>query len=118
MTLSVLPMFPTIVLVVYTLYNESNRVPLLSSMVAAIVTNAFSMIDARRHLARGFAQHEARALVKRHFVSLVIAGFVWGGLILGALGRSTDVGNWMVIGIIAGILGGRLACSVLSSPLS
>ena len=114
LTVSVLPMFPAIFLLVWALINPSNRVSLVVWAVAVSLTNFYSIFDARRRLRRGISELEASALVHKLIISMAIGGAAWGALSFGALGKTTAVGDVVVICVLSGILGGSVG---LLSPV-
>ena len=114
MTVSFLPMFPAIFLLVWALINQSNRVALIVWAVVVSLTNSYSIFDARRRLRRGISELEALALVHKLIISMAIGGASWGALSFGALGKTTAVGDVVVICVLSGILGGSVG---LFSPV-
>lgn len=114
MTLTVLPTFPAVALVCWTLVNERNRTALLLWAVAVTATNAYSIFDARCNLSRGLVALEAPLLLRKLLISIGIAGVSWGALAFGLLGKTTAIGDAVVISVLAGIAGGSVA---LLSPV-
>ena len=70
MTASVLPMFPAVLLLVWTLGTPSNRDGLLAWAVFVSMTNLYSLFDARRCLARGLSEQQATLLKRRLIISV------------------------------------------------
>ena len=116
MTSSVLPMYPAILLLVWTLFNERNRVALLLWAAVVTATNTYSILNARFRLSRSLEVANAPQLLRKLWVSVAIGGASWGALAFDALGNTTPVGDIMVISVLAGILGG--AVGLLSPVLS
>ena len=116
MTSSILPMYPAILLLVWTLFNERNRVALLSWAAVVTATNTYSILNARFRLSRSLEVANAPQLLRKLWVSVAIGGASWGALAFDALGNTTPVGDIMVISVLAGILGG--AVGLLSPVLS
>jgi len=114
MTITVVPTFPAIFLLVWTLGHAGNWRNLLAWTVVVSATNAYSIFDARRQLARGLVARDARRLVRRLLLSIFIAGLSWGALAYGALGHTTAVGSILVISVLAGVSGGSVG---LFSPV-
>ncbi len=112
MSLSLGPMFPGMVLLVIVLNDGSNLSALLLWFLGLGANNVQLMVDSRRRLRVGIAPGQARALVWRLLLSIGIGGFAWGALAFGALGHASLGGNVLVVGVLAGILGG--AVSLLS----
>ena len=116
MTSSVLPMYPAILLLVWTLFNQRNRVALLLWAAVVTASNTYSILNARFRLSRSLEAVNAPQLLRKLWVSIGIWGASWGALAFGALGNTTPVGDIMVISVLAGILGG--AVGLLSPVLS
>ena len=108
MTITVVPTFPAIFLLVWTLGRPGNWGSLLAWTTVVSATNAYSIFDARRQLARGLVAGDARRLLRRLLLSIFIAGLSWGALAFGALGNTTAVGSIMVISVLAGVSGGSV----------
>jgi len=108
MTVSVLPMFPAIALLVWTLINSENRAGLLAWAVVVSMTNSYSVFNARRSLARGLNARDAHGMARRLVISVGIGGISWGALAFGALGNTTAAGDIVVIFVLSGILGGSV----------
>ena len=108
MTVTVLPMFPAIFVLVWTLIDPANQGDLLAWTVLMSLTNVYFILDARRRLASGLTAERAPALVLKLLVAISVGGAAWGALAFGALGESTAVGDILVIGVLAGILGGSV----------
>ena len=108
MTVTVLPMFPAIFVLVWTLIDPANQGDLLAWTVLMSLTNVYFILDARRRLASGLTAEQAPALVLKLLVAISVGGAAWGALAFGALGESTAVGDILVIGVLAGILGGSV----------
>ena len=108
MTVTVLPMFPAIFVLVWTLIDPANQGDLLAWTVLMSLTNVYFILDARRRLASGLTAEQAPALVLKLLVAISVGGAAWRGLAFGALGESTAVGDILVIGVLAGILGGSV----------
>lgn len=70
MTASVLPMFPAVLLLVWTLGTPSNRDGLLAWAVFVSMTNLYSLFDARRCLARELSEQQATLLKRRLIISV------------------------------------------------
>ncbi len=114
MTMSVLPMFPAVIAIVYVLDVTGNDWRLYAWAAAALLSNGFSLLNARYRLKRGYAAADAPRLARQLIVSLAVGGTVWGALIWTALGRSNEVGNILILCVVAGIVAGGLS---LSSPV-
>ncbi|MGB4116973.1 MAG: hybrid sensor histidine kinase/response regulator [Polaromonas sp.] len=114
MTITVVPTFPAIAVLVWTLGQGGNWGHLLAWTAVVSATNAYSIFDARRQLARGLVAHDARRLLRRLVLSIFIAGLSWGALAFGALGNTTAVGSILVISVLAGVSGGSVG---LFSPV-
>jgi two-component system, sensor histidine kinase len=114
MTITVVPTFPAIAVLVWTLGYPGNWGSLLAWTAVVSVTNAYSIFDARRQLARGLVAGDARRLLRRLVLSIFIAGLSWGALAFGALGNTTAAGNVIVISVLAGVSGGSVG---LFSPV-
>lgn len=108
MTITVVPTFPAIAVLVWTLGQGGNWSHLLAWTAVVSVTNAYSIVDARRQLARGLVVADARRLLRRLLISIFIAGLSWGALAFGALGNTTAVGSILVISVLAGVSGGSV----------
>lgn len=108
MTLSIVPMFPAVLLLVWILINPSNEVSLLAWAVVVSVTNLYSVFDARRRLARGLEAQDAARLGRRLVISVGVGGVTWGALAFGALGNTSAAGDVVVIFVTSGILGGAV----------
>ena len=114
MTVSIVPMFPAIVLLVWVLISPGNRVGLLTWAVLVSLTNSYSIFNARRSLARGLQARDATRLARRLIISVGVGGASWGALAFGALGNTTAAGDIVVIFVLSGILGGSVG---LLAPL-
>jgi two-component system, sensor histidine kinase len=114
MTITVVPTFPAIAVLVWTLGRGGNWGHLLAWTAVVSATNAYSIVDARRQLARGLVAADARRLLRRLTLSIFIAGLSWGALAFGALGNTTAVGSILVISVLAGVSGGSVG---LFSPV-
>jgi signal transduction histidine kinase len=108
MTVSILPMFPAIALLVWTLIHPGNRVGLLTWAAVVSMTNSYSVFNARRSLARGLNARDAQGMARRLVISVGIGGVSWGALAFGALGNTTAAGDIVVIFVLSGILGGSV----------
>ncbi|MDP2820424.1 MAG: ATP-binding protein [Polaromonas sp.] len=108
MTITVVPTFPAIFLLVWTLGQPGNWGSLLAWTAVVSATNAYSIFDARRQLARGLVAGDARRLLRRLVLSIFVAGLSWGALAFGALGNTTAVGSILVISVLAGVSGGSV----------
>lgn len=113
-TLSILPMFPAVALLVWTLINDANSTRLLAWAAFVTLANLYSLLHARHQLARGFTAQQTLRLVKQLIVSVGVGGASWGALAFGALGNTTAVGDIIVICVLSGILGGSVG---LLSPV-
>jgi two-component system, sensor histidine kinase len=107
-SVSFLPMFPAIFLLVWVLITPENRTGLLTWAVALSLCLAYSIIDTRRILVNRLSVTEAPKLIVRLMVFMAISGTAWGALAFGILGNTTAVGTIVVICILAGILGGSV----------
>lgn len=108
MTVSILPMFPAIALLVWTLISPGNRTGLLVWAVVVSMTNSYSVFNARRSLANGLNVHDAHRMARRLVISVGVGGASWGALAFGALGDTTAAGDIVVIFVLSGILGGSV----------
>ena len=115
MTLSVVPMFPAILLLVWVLMNEVNRTAMLLWGVAVVTFNVYVIFNARQRLAQGVPIGQAVELARQLFVSMGVSGICWGVLAYAVLGKTTAVGTILVISVLAGLVGG--AMSLLSAVL-
>jgi two-component system, sensor histidine kinase len=113
-SVSFLPMFPAIFLLVWVLITPENRTGLLTWAVGLSLSLAYSIIDTRRLLAHRLSVAEAPKLTRRLVIFMAINGTAWGALAFGILGNTTAVGTIVVICILAGILGGTVG---LLSPV-
>ncbi len=113
-TASIAPMFPAVVLLIFTLYDSTNLQALLLWALVLAIINIYLVVDARAHLRRGIAPDRAPALVVRLMVLMALGGLAWGLLAWVALGKTTLAGSVLVIAVLAGILGGAVG---LLSPL-
>ena len=109
MTVSILPMFPAIGLLVWILIHPENQTRLLAWAVVVSLTNSYSVFNARRCLARGLQAHDAHRLGRWLVISVGIGGVSWGALAFGALGDTTVAGDVMVIFVLSGIMGGSVS---------
>ncbi len=107
-SVSFLPMFPAIFLLVWVLITPENRTGLLTWAVVLSLCLTYSIIDTRRILAHRLSVAEAPKLTRRLVVFMAITGTAWGALAFGILGNTTAVGTIVVICILAGILGGSV----------
>ncbi|MEQ1537145.1 MAG: hybrid sensor histidine kinase/response regulator [Burkholderiaceae bacterium] len=113
-SVSFLPMFPAIFLLVWVLITPENRIGLLTWAIGLSLSLAYSIIDTRRILAHRLSEAEAPKLTQRLVVFMAVNGAAWGALAFGILGNTTAVGTIVVICILAGILGGTVG---LLSPV-
>ena len=111
---TMVPTFPAIVLLIWTLGNADNIGILLLWAMAVTATNGYSILDARRRLSIGLVQAEAPSLAIKLLISMAFSGASWGALAFGILGHTTVVGNIIVISALAGVAGGAVA---LLSPV-
>ena len=109
MTVSILPMFPAIGLLVWILIHPENQTRLLAWAVVVSLTNSYSIFNARRCLARGLQAHDAHRLACWLVISVGVGGVSWGALAFGALGDTTVAGDVMVIFVLSGIMGGSVS---------
>ena len=109
MTASILPMFPAIALLVWTILSSTNLVGVLVWATVVSLTNSYSIFNARRSLARGLQAHDANRLAHRLIVSVGIGGASWGALAFGAFGDTTAAGDILIIFVLSGILGGSVS---------
>lgn len=114
MTVTVVPMFPAIALLIWIIASPSNQVGLLAWAVAMVLINSYSIFDARRNLARGLDEREAARLGRRLIISVGVGGVCWGALAFGALGEATQASDVVVIFVLSGILSGSVS---LLSPV-
>ena len=114
MPVTILPMFPAVVLLVWALIHSANRTGLLLWAVAVSLPNLYLIFEARRCLARGLAASDAVLLAKRLIFTIAIGGASWGGLAFATLGHTSEAANMMVIFVLSGILGGSVS---LLSPV-
>ena len=115
MTVSIVPMFPAIFLLVWVLTNDSNRIAMLLWGIFMSGVNVYVILNARQRLSMGISMEQATSLVRRLMVSMAVGGSCWGFLAYSVLGNTTAVGSIVVISVLAGILGGSM--SLLSSVL-
>jgi two-component system, sensor histidine kinase len=113
-TLSLLPMFPAMALLVWVLHDSTDTQSLLLWFVALGANNGHMIYGARRYVRLGFPPHQARAIVARLTLSIAVGGLAWGMLAWSTLGNTSLGGNILVIGVLAGILGGAIS---LLSPV-
>lgn len=114
MTVTVVPMFPAIALLIWIIVSPSNQVGLLAWAVAMVLINSYSIFDARHNLARGLDAREAARLGRRLIISVGVGGVCWGALAFGALGEATQASDVVVIFVLSGILSGSVS---LLSPI-
>lgn len=114
MTVSLWAVFPATFLLVWVLVNQVNRVGLFIWFVAISLSNSCLIFHARSSLAARLTEHDSPVLVRRLVVFVATVGLAWGGLALGVLGNIDLVGNILVTGVLAGILGGFMS---LLSPV-
>ena len=112
MGVSVTAMFPAVILLVWTLINDSNRVPLLLWCFAILASNVYTALDSRRQLKTPPAIERVPYLVRKLMVITAFDGVIWGLLAWGTLSGTNVAGSVFVIAVITGILGG--AVSLLS----
>ena len=116
-TITVLPMFPAIALLIWVLISPSNRAGLLGWAVVVSLTNLYWIFNARLSLAHGLAEHDAHRLARWLVVCIVAGGASWGALAFGALGNTTPAGEIMTIFVLSGILSGSVALLAPVLPL-
>ena len=116
-TITVLPMFPAIALLIWVLISPSNRAGLLGWAVVVSLTNLYWIFNARQNLAHGLAEHDAHRLARWLVVCIVAGGASWGALAFGALGNTTAAGEIMAIFVLSGILSGSVALLAPVLPL-
>ena len=116
-TITVLPMFPAIALLIWVLISPSNRAGLLGWVVVVSLTNLYWIFNARHSLAHGLAEHDAHRLARWLIVCIVAGGASWGALAFGALGNTTAAGEIMAIFVLSGILSGSVALLAPVLPL-
>lgn len=116
MTVTVVPMFPAIALLIWIIVSPSNQVGLLAWAVAMVLINSYSIFDARHNLARGLDARGAARLGRRLIISVGVGGVCWGALAFGALGEATQASDVVVIFVLSGILSGSV--SLLSPVLA
>ena len=116
-TITVLPMFPAIALMIWVLINPGNRAGLLGWAVVVSLTNLYWIFNARRSLAHGLAEHDAHRLARWLVVCIGAGGASWGGLAFGALGNTTVAGEIIAIFVLSGILSGSVALLAPVLPL-
>ena len=116
-TITVLPMFPAIALLIWVLISPSNRAGLLGWAVVVSLTNLYWIFNARRSLAHGLAEHDAQRLARWLAVCIAAGGASWGALAFGALGNTTAAGEIMAIFVLSGILSGSVALLAPVLPL-
>ena len=109
MTLSVIPMFPAIGLLVWVLISPGNSAGLLWWALLMVLTNAYSIFHARRQLDLGLAAQNANHLARRLMFAITLGGVSWGALAFGALGNTSATGDILVIFVLSGILGGAVS---------
>ena len=117
MTVSVAPMFPATLLLVWVLMNEANRTAMLLWGAAISVTNVYVIFNARQRLKNGISINQADELARQLKVSMAIGGVCWGVLAYAVLGKTTAVGTIMVISVLAGILGGSMSLLAAVLPV-
>ena len=116
-TVTVLPMFPAIALLIWVLFSPSNRAELLVWAVVVSLTNFYWIFNARRNLASGLAEHDAHRLACWLAICIGAGGASWGALAFGALGNTTAAGEIMAIFVLSGILSGSVALLAPVLPL-
>ena len=116
-TITVLPMFPAIALLIWVLISPSNRAGLLGWAVVVSLTNLYWIFNARHSLAHGLAEHDAHRLARWLVVCIAAGGASWGALAFGALGNTTAAGEIMAIFVLSGILSGSVALLAPVLPL-
>ncbi|MFM9972614.1 MAG: hybrid sensor histidine kinase/response regulator [Burkholderiales bacterium] len=116
MTASVLPMFPAILLLLWVLENDANRLALVAWASVISAANVHAIFFARAHLARGLATDDAPRLARTLVGYATLWGTAWGLLAIGTLGTTTPIGTSVAISVLAGIVGGSL--SMLSPILA
>ena len=116
-TITVLPMFPAIALLIWVLISPGNRAGLLAWAVVVSLTNLYWIFNARRSLARGLSEDDARRLARWLAICIGAGGASWGALAFGALGNTTVAGEIMAIFVLSGILSGSVALLAPVLPL-
>lgn len=114
MTITVVPTFPAIVLVVWVIINDTNWKGLLLWAAVVTATNCYSIFDARRSLARGLVESQAPQMLHKLLLSIAIAGASWGALAYGSLGNISPAGSIVVISLLGGVASGSVG---LFSPV-
>lgn len=114
MTITVAPTFPAIALVVWVIINDINWKGLLLWALVVTSTNAYSIFDARRSLARGLVESQAPKMLRKLLLSIAIAGASWGALAYGSLGHISPAGSVVVISLLGGVASGSVG---LFSPV-
>ena len=117
LTFTILPMFPAIFLLVWTLSNVDNHTPLLVWAFLLSIINVGFILHARYQLAHGFLVERPRQLVGQLLVFFGIGGAGWGLLAYVAIGNTTPVGTIVVISVLAGVLGGAVGLLSAVVPL-
>ncbi len=116
-TVTVLPMFPAIAILIGVLISPSNRAGLLAWAGVVSMTNLYWIFNARRSLANGLAAHDAHRLARWLAICIGAGGASWGALAFGALGNTTVAGEIMAIFVLSGILSGSVALLAPVLPL-
>lgn len=112
MGVSVTAMFPVVILLVWTLINDSNRWAILLWCFAVLSSNVYTALDSRHQLKNPPALARVPHLVRKLMAITAFDGVIWGLLAWGTLGSTDVAGSVFVIAVITGILGG--AVSLLS----
>ncbi len=114
MPLSILPMIPIFMILVWMLHTEQNQWALLIWLVISIVIIIWISWDARSNLKRGFSAEQAPALVRKQFFFMLLSGGCWGALAWGSLSYSALFGQTLVICVLSGVVCGAMS---LLSPV-
>ena len=112
MGVSVMAMFPAVILLIWTLINDSNRWAILLWGFSILASNLYTALDSRRQLKTTPAIERLPYLVRKLMAITAFDGLIWGLLAWGTLGSTNLAGSVFVIAVITGILGG--AVSLLS----
>lgn len=112
MAVSVTAMFPVVILLVWTLINDTNRWAILLWCFAVLGSNVYTALDSRHHLKNPPAVERVPLMVHKLMAITAFDGMIWGLLAWGTLGSTNVAGSVFVIAVITGILGG--AVSLLS----
>ncbi len=98
-----------VLLLLFTLSNNSNAAPLGLWCAAILLSNLFWFRFARHHLAAGIVPALARRLVWTLIFMNIVDGALWGMLTWVTLDTSTPAGSILVIAVTAAMAGGSMS---------